>query len=438
MSRLAAPAEQGDAPPSPRGGKIASRVVFLLVAIGLMGALFLVWNTITSEREERAQAERTMQVMSALRDLDRAALNAETGQRGYFITLDRDYLASYEMGRALYPRALRRLRRLVLAEGSTEQRNLLSRIEEHGAAKFAELDQTIGMIREGRILDAQQVILSKAGMQEMKALRQALSEMEATEQAILSRATDEAAVNENRVLPLLSALMLGIVAALVLGFAQSIRAAQSEERASRAEELAEAKDRADLLAHELNHRVKNLFAVILAIVQMSARGQTGAQQTAEIIAARIRALLDAHEATQGGDDSEAELVTLIEKVLAPYRSDENPVEVTGPPVRLTMRQATPIGLVLHELATNAVKYGAWSQEGGRIEIDWSLDDTGAGADTRELHLKWREICPQPAEPGERRGFGSMLMESSARQLNGSIERHFDERGAEVNMRIPHG
>ena len=92
-----------------RRRRVSALLVFLLTAAGLIGSLFLVWSTIASERAEREQMSRTAEIMAALRDIDRAAINAETGQRGYFITLDRRYLASYEFGRSLYPRAMERL-----------------------------------------------------------------------------------------------------------------------------------------------------------------------------------------------------------------------------------------------------------------------------------------------------------------------------------------
>lgn len=415
---------------------MSALLVLLLTAVGLIGSLLLVWSTISTERAEREQAKRTREIMTALRDIDRAAINAESGQRGYFITLDRRYLASYEFGSALYPQALERLKRK-MQEGKAfeQQADLLDALEDRADTKFSELAATVAMIERAEIREAQQRILSDEGRIAMERMRDKLGELEALEEQILGQATAEAAAAEQRVIPLLALTLLLTLGSLALGLRQTVRAAHAEAQAAQAKELAEARDRADLLAHELNHRVKNLFAVILAIVRMSARGAPESQPLIDGISARIHALLDAHEATQGryAGDGNAAMRVLIDKVLAPYASEEHPVAVSGPDVTLTARQATPLGLVLHELATNAVKYGAWSQDGGTIHIDWEY----RGADTaRELALTWRETSPNPNAPGERQGFGSMLMQSSARQLGGTVERAFGPDGLTVEMVFP--
>ena len=414
---------------NPGRSEVSAILVLTLTAVGLIGSLLLVWSTISSERAGREQAERTSEVMTALRDIDRAAINAETGQRGYFITLDRRYLANYEFGRTLYPAAIDRLRQKLAGDASMpRQAELLSLIEETADAKFAELETTVNAIERGEIREAQQRILSNDGRIAMERLRGALSEMESVEQGVLIRATAKASDAENRVLPLLTVTLLFTLGVLALGLRQAVRASQADK-------LAEARDRADLLAHELNHRVKNLFAVVLAIVRMSARGKPEAKEVTEGIAARIHALLDAHEATQGqGGDGNAQIRVLVEKVLAPYASDDNPVEISGPDVALTATEATPMGLVFHELATNAVKYGAWSQENGVISIAWNF--VGSGKE-RQLAIRWSEKCPDPKPPGEREGFGSLLMQSSARQLRGTIERKFEADGLSVDIVFQH-
>lgn len=114
---------------------------------------------------------------------------------------------------------------------------------------------------------------------------------------------------------------------------------------------------------------------------------------------------------------------------APYRSEGNEARITGEPVTLSARQATPVGLVLHELATNAVKYGAWAGGDGAISIDWKR--TG---DTVEL--KWTETGERIRVPDGHEGFGSMLMRSAARQLDGAIDRSFSDGRMVVDMRIP--
>ena len=125
-------------------------LVLTLTAIGLVGSLLLVWSTIASERAERAQVERTNEIMIALRDIDRAAINAEAGQRGYFITLDKRYLATYEFGRALYPRSMDKVKAEVEAAGMLpRQKELLSLIEQRADTKFDELAKTVALTGNG-------------------------------------------------------------------------------------------------------------------------------------------------------------------------------------------------------------------------------------------------------------------------------------------------
>lgn len=413
-------------------------LVLSLTAIGLVCSLLLVWSTISSERAAREQAILTSEMMSALRDIDRAAINAETGQRGYFITLDQRYLANYEFGRTLYPRAVARLRNKV-RQGTDlpRQEQLLATIEQRGDAMFADLEGTVDLIRRGEIREAQQRMLSDEGRLAMERLRESLTEMEVLEQGVLAEAAANASASENRVLPLLALTLVLTLGSLGLGLWSAVRVNHAEAQAAQTQKLAAARDRADLLAHELNHRVKNLFAVILAIVRMSSRNAPEARDVTDGISARIHALLDAHEATQGRDaDGTGQMRTLVDKVLAPYASDSNPVVVSGPDVTLTPREATPLGLVLHELATNAVKYGAWSQDSGEIRIHWEFRDHDA---ERMLVLVWREIAPASSSSpsDERTGFGTMLMQSSARQLGGTIDRRFGDDGLIVDIAFPH-
>ena len=425
---------------------LSALLVLSAMALGILFSVLLVWSTISKERAERLQTARYAEVVSALRDINRAALNAETGQRGYFITLDRRYRASYEFGRDLYPRAIDRLK--VLSRSSEDARieALVAEIEAAGDAKMEELGRTVELIEGGEIVAAQQRILSNDGRLYMERLNDSLSRLEAVEQGLQAEASQQAFRSERRVLPLLVVTLALMAAGLGFGLALAMRAARAEAIASRAEELEEARDRADLLARELNHRVKNLFAVILAIVRMSGRGQPEAAPVVDNIAARIHALLEAHNVTQGPDggagEGEARMAVLVDKVLAPYRSEGNAAEIGGEDVALSASQATPVGLVLHELATNAVKYGAWSgqkdgsgaSEGtdkGRIAIDWKREKD-------EVVLRWTETGPSIAVPDGREGFGSMLMRSAARQLNGEIERRFEPGRMVVEMHIPAG
>ncbi|MXP44780.1 sensor histidine kinase [Allopontixanthobacter sediminis] len=402
-----------------------------VIGFAMIAGMVLVFQTIAAERAEREQVRDTNEVLVELRNVGNAALNAETGQRGYLITLDRRYLEPYETGRQQYQQALDRLRRSVGPDASARQIQLLDRIENLTQVKFSEMDESVALLRSGALLDARTKLLSDEGQEAMVRLRQAIREMEQIEGNLLADAGAETARAEARVLPLLSAVMALLLVTLILGYRLIFRTAQAEARAEQSFALAEARDRADLLASELNHRVKNLFAVILAIVSMSARDEPEAKPVIERISDRIRALLTAHEVTQGTEDEPpASLRNLIETTLAPYRSESLLADVDGPETLLPSKHITPLGLVLHELTTNAVKYGAWAN-GGLLAVKWQVED-------EHLTINWNEDCAISDLEPERQGFGSMLMHSAARQLGGTIDRKFTPDGAAVLIVIPLG
>ncbi len=411
---------------------IASLALFALVALSLLAATFLIFSTVRAERAERVQVAQTREVLDALREIVAATLNAETGQRGYIITLDRRYLAPFQLGAASYPAAMRRLHALLDPAADPRQRALVGRVEKLADAKFAEMAETVSLVDDGLILDAKQRLLSDEGQNLMVELRATAGELQTIETDQLKRAATDTMRLEGRMAPLLAGLLLLILGALALGLWQVVRGARAEALAATAQDLGEARDRADLLARELNHRVKNLFAVVLAIVKMSGKGDAAAKPTIDKIAERLHALLRSHEVTQGdGTRAEIDLRELIETALAPYRLDDARAGIVGEPVMLRSDLAVPLGLVLHELVTNAVKYGALADGDGKLTVTWRREDA-------RVRLTWREDgAPLEAKPASE-GFGTMLIASSARQIGGTIERSFHARGVEVAMDFPVG
>lgn len=403
----------------------------LLATIGaaMLGLIFLVYKTVEAERAQRAQVEKTTDILDQLRRIGRATLNGETGQRGYLITLDKRYLVPFETGQEQIDPALEKLRALLEGIATPRQAELVDEIEALARAKFREMGDSVAMVEQGRLLDARRAVLTDEGVETMERLGRAIGEMEEIENRILTDAIARTSRSEGRVLPLLGGLLVLIIVAMLLGTRLVGRTARAEAEAAQATALAEARDRADLLARELNHRVKNLFAVVLAIIQMSARDKPEAKEVTESIAQRIRALLTAHEVSQGElERPVASLRQLIDTSLAPYRSSRQTAELAGPEVMLPARRVTPLGLVLHELTTNAVKYGAWAH-GGTIDIDWEVRD-------EHVRLRWRESgVPMEGVP-ERKGFGSLLMTSAARQFGGSVERDFTPEGLLVRITLP--
>ena len=402
-----------------------SLVIFAL----MIAVVYLVYQTLSSERDEREQSRLTASVLAELQQVEVAALNAETGQRGYLITLDRRYLASYEEGSEQIEPTLRRLRALLKGQTTVRQEELLDQIDALARAKFDEMERSVLLVQDGRLLDARRAVLSDEGQEAMERLRRAIEEMRLIERDILAAQAAETARLEARILPLLGGLIILILIAILLGARLVSRAARAEAEAAQAAAVVEARDRADLLARELNHRVKNLFAVVLAIVQMSARDKPEAKPVTDSISERIRALLTAHEVSQGALETQvASLEALVDTSLAPYRSSSQTATIGGPEVLVPAKRITPLGLVFHELTTNAVKYGAWAN-GGTIDVSWDRKDD-------RVVLVWKESgVPLDGEP-ERQGFGSLLMNSAARQFGGSVTRDFTPDGLVVTIDLP--
>ena len=420
-------------------------LVLAAMAGSILGAIALLLSTGAAERAERIQVERADDILRVLDRIERAALSAESAQRGYFITLDRRYLEPYLTSREQVSDATRDLRNAMARSPVEGQQEELAAIEAALEDKFGELDETIGLVGRGDLRDARRQILMGRGFDAMQRLTTAIDRLAAAENRLQAEQSARARAAESRILPILGLLLLLLIGAIVLGAVLVARAAQAETEAAQARALEAARDRADLLAQELNHRVKNLFAMVLAIVQMSAREAKDVGAYKDRVGSRIRALLTAHEVTQGtgtaadrlNRDGGASVRALIEATVEPHVSETKRLEVEGEDVAIDRIQVTPLGLVLHELATNAVKYGCWQEEGLlRVRLQRSGD---------LLHLEWQEDwdAAKIAEAGgEARGqstqggFGSTLMTGAARQLGGEVERTFGPRGVTVSFAFP--
>lgn len=413
--------------------RIGAFLSLAIVALALVGGIAVILRTLAAGQDHRTQAVRSSEVLTLLRDVNRDAINAESAQRGYFITLDRGYLEPYELSRARYRGALTRLHALAEGSGDTRQPSLVRQVEALSEAKFAEIGESVELIAGGDLNEARRGILTDRGQRTMERLRLTVDRLARNEQELLDRSLAMALDAERRLVPLLLGLLMLILLALGLALNLALRNAEAEARAAQAAELAAARDRADLLAGELSHRVKNLFAVVLAIIRMSGRDDPAAKPVAEKIADRVTALLKAQELSQGAEGAATvSLAKLVDTLLAPYRSEDSVVETHGPDCELAARHATPLGLVLHELATNCVKYGAWSTPGGRLEVTWQCQAAEA-----PLDLRWREYCNGiEVEPNDSRGFGSTLLDGSIRQLGGTLDRVFHPDGIEVTIGVP--
>jgi two-component system CheB/CheR fusion protein len=194
-----------------------------------------------------------------------------------------------------------------------------------------------------------------------------------------------------------------------------------------------AEERALLLMAELDHRVKNILAVVSAVVAQTLRPGRPTDEISADIQGRIMAIARAHNLLTDGGGVDGSLGEMITTELQPY-NDGREINIEGPDVVLTSRSSLSLALVIHELATNAAKYGGLSVEGGRLDVIWEV--TG-GADAATLEIDWRESGgPSVARPS-RRGFGTKLIEISlVRGLGATVDRYFDEAGHRCRMAIP--
>lgn len=191
----------------------------------------------------------------------------------------------------------------------------------------------------------------------------------------------------------------------------------------------------ELLTRELTHRVKNLFAIANGMVSMTARTAKDTKDMAIALRGRLGALSRAHELVQpvaSASGTAVGLDQLIETVLAPYiQEDSCRVHVEGPPVSVGANTTTSLALVLHELATNAAKYGSLSSPQGHLTIRWT--ETGDA-----VNVVWTETGgPKIDVTPTFEGFGSQLAQRSiAGQLGGSITREWQREGLCVRMTLP--
>jgi two-component sensor histidine kinase len=184
-----------------------------------------------------------------------------------------------------------------------------------------------------------------------------------------------------------------------------------------------------LLAREYHHRIKNTLAVSAALVSMSARGAGNIGDVVADANRRLNALAAAHDTLIVEQDT-VDLANLAERLLTPYGPSGTRADVGGPAVALNHRQVTPICLFLHELATNSAKYGALREQ-SRIAVRWHHTSTG------QLHLLWSEhLSRRPS--GGAGGFGSQLLETVARQLDGRLTASWNDPVHEVALQFPLG
>jgi two-component sensor histidine kinase len=189
----------------------------------------------------------------------------------------------------------------------------------------------------------------------------------------------------------------------------------------------------NMLIEELNHRVKNTLAIVQAIAVQTF--QSASRSEREKFEGRLGALAEAHNLLSQEKWQSSALSDIIGRVLEPYAlNDPDRVRMFGPPVTLSPRRAVIISMIIHEIATNAAKYGALSNENGTVRLDWEIL---AEKHQPKLRLIWAETGGPPVTTPVKRGFGSQLIERSARdQLGGEATVDFLPRGVVYTIVCP--
>jgi len=191
--------------------------------------------------------------------------------------------------------------------------------------------------------------------------------------------------------------------------------------------LAEAEKHQQVLIAELNHRVKNMLAIATTIANRTIESSPAPEEFSKAFRGRLNAMARAYGALSQENWKDASLHDLVRQELGPF--GESCFTIEGTDVRLKPQQALSMGMVLHELATNAAKYGALSKEAGTIKVDCSMEN---GA----LTLVWREAGGPPVKQPEKNGFGFELLDGEiGYRLKGKLETIFDPEGLTARIQI---
>jgi two-component sensor histidine kinase len=192
----------------------------------------------------------------------------------------------------------------------------------------------------------------------------------------------------------------------------------------------------EFLMRELAHRSKNLLAVIQAIAGQTARHSPDLKEFQSRFSQRVQALARSQDLLVGRDWKSADLAALVRSQLEPFADEvAERVDISGPALELRPDLVHSITLAVHELATNAAKYGALSVPEGRVAIAWTLDGTrGSG---RRFQMSWRETGGPPVSPPTRKGFGHVVIsEIVASSMGGEVTLEYAPEGVRWTLDLP--
>lgn len=183
-----------------------------------------------------------------------------------------------------------------------------------------------------------------------------------------------------------------------------------------------------LINRELKHRLKNILAVVNSVFMQSVKAGYDSNDLRTTVSGRVQAIAAAQDLLSATATDGSPVGSLVEAVVRPLAPDENRLRVSGADIALSAEQTTPFALLLHELATNATKHGAWRHDAGIVSIAWQVEPGGT------LMLEWRERDGAPVVAGSRTGLGAMLIKQG---VPGARVRHdLKPDGLDCRIELP--
>jgi two-component sensor histidine kinase len=193
-------------------------------------------------------------------------------------------------------------------------------------------------------------------------------------------------------------------------------------------ELKAAEEQQKLLFNELNHRMKNTLATVQAVSGLTLKSASDLPSAKQALEQRIVSMAKAHDLLRSREWTSASLGDVVERALEAFASSR--IRIEGPDVEVSPRQVLALSMALHELGTNAVKYGALSTSEGHISLRWRVSDG-------RLHFEWKESDGPRVVIPQRKGFGSLLLERLlVRDLGGDIDLSYEPTGLRFRMAAP--
>lgn len=179
---------------------------------------------------------------------------------------------------------------------------------------------------------------------------------------------------------------------------------------------------------EINHRIKNLFALVSAMISSASRESEDQQSLVDNLRGRVTALDRAHSLLMHSDVAQpVSLSALLDRILAPARSQQT-IVLSGDEVMIPVKAITPLVLIIHEWVTNSAKYGALRYADGEITVTWQCADGS-------VNIAWRERAPD-YDPAAATGFGSKLIHASVLQLGADKNRRYEDGWLKIDMKLP--